>query len=206
MYYSQIQQDKWIIEEIFPGVTNGFFVDVGAADGVRFSNTLALEELGWAGLCIEPHPELFPKLENNRPNSHCVNRCVGNVTGFVDFCVADLDPLLSGRVDTLGNYMGQKVTGKIIRIESQTLTSILEAFKVPRMPQQMHYMSLDVEGAEMEVLRGLDFSKYAFKAITVEHNFHPVLRPQIRHILEQHEYILAKECQWDDYYIHGSML
>src|SRR6476620_9036826 len=55
-FYSQIGQDKWVAETVFPGVTDGFFLDVGSGDGTLFSNTKALEQRGWKGICIDPFP------------------------------------------------------------------------------------------------------------------------------------------------------
>jgi hypothetical protein len=72
-YMSQKGQDKWIIESIFGGKRNGFFVDLAATDGVALSNTYILEKhFGWTGICIEPNPEFYTKLQNNR-NCICVN-------------------------------------------------------------------------------------------------------------------------------------
>jgi hypothetical protein len=56
-FYSQIGQDKWVLETVFPGVRDGFFLDVGSGDGTVGSNTKALEERGWRGLCIDPFPK-----------------------------------------------------------------------------------------------------------------------------------------------------
>jgi hypothetical protein len=55
-YQSEIGQDKWVAETIFPGITNGFFLDVGSGDGYMESNTQALEARGWKGICIDPFP------------------------------------------------------------------------------------------------------------------------------------------------------
>ena len=56
-FHSQIGQDKWVLETVFPGVSNGFFVDVGSADGAFLSNTKALERRGWTGSAST----LFPR-------------------------------------------------------------------------------------------------------------------------------------------------
>ena len=56
IYPSEIGQDKWVIVKMFPGVTNGFFLDVGSGHGTIGSNTRALEDLGWTGICIDPFP------------------------------------------------------------------------------------------------------------------------------------------------------
>ena len=56
-FYSELGQDKWASESVFPGVKDGFFVDVGSGDGTYWSNTKALEEKGWHGICIDPFPK-----------------------------------------------------------------------------------------------------------------------------------------------------
>ena len=52
-FYSQMGQDKWVSEAVFPDVHDGFFLDVGSGDGTRMSNTKALEQKGWTGICID---------------------------------------------------------------------------------------------------------------------------------------------------------
>jgi hypothetical protein len=56
-FYSQIGQDRWVLETVFPDVKDGFFLDVGSGDGTVISNTKALEERGWRGICIDPFPK-----------------------------------------------------------------------------------------------------------------------------------------------------
>src|SRR5262249_32539399 len=55
-FYSQMGQDKWVSEAVFPGVRDGFFVDVGSGEGTLISNTKSLEEKGWTGICIDAFP------------------------------------------------------------------------------------------------------------------------------------------------------
>jgi len=55
-YHSQLGQDRWIVQCVFPGVENGYFVEVGSGDGVHLSNTKVLEDLGWTGVCVDPYP------------------------------------------------------------------------------------------------------------------------------------------------------
>ena len=55
-FYSQTGEDKWVSEAVFPGVKNGFFLDVGSGDGTFISNTKALEQRGWTGICIDAFP------------------------------------------------------------------------------------------------------------------------------------------------------
>ena len=60
-YPSQIGQDKWVLETMFPGVTDGYFLDVGSGDGEFHSNTALLERRGWKGICVDPFPSNMDK-------------------------------------------------------------------------------------------------------------------------------------------------
>src|SRR4030095_2928389 len=93
-FYSQMSQDKWVSEKVFPGVKNGFFLDVGSGDGTRMSNTKALEEKGWTGICIDAFPR-------NMKDRKCwvVKAVVAEESGRV-VKVWDYDDW-SGIVDTL---------------------------------------------------------------------------------------------------------
>ena len=55
-FYSQCGQDKWAYENLFKNKNDGFFIEIGADDGIHFSNTKFFEDLGWNGICIEPSP------------------------------------------------------------------------------------------------------------------------------------------------------
>ncbi|MDA9981739.1 hypothetical protein N9H39_03180 [Gammaproteobacteria bacterium] len=66
-FQSQAGQDRWVVETL-KGKKNGFFLEIGASDGVNLSNTYALErELGWTGCCVEPNPMDYAKLRKDPP-------------------------------------------------------------------------------------------------------------------------------------------
>lgn len=77
-YQSQCGQDKWIVENLMPDSRQGFFVDIGAHDGISFSNTYFLESvMNWDGIAIEPIPEIFERLKKNR-KCHLINGCISH--------------------------------------------------------------------------------------------------------------------------------
>ena len=79
-YYGQYQQDKYL-DKLFKGKSNGTFVDIGAHDGLTFSNSYFFEkERNWKGVCLEPIPEIFAKLNETR-NCIKINGCVSNKVG-----------------------------------------------------------------------------------------------------------------------------
>lgn len=186
--YSQIGQDSWIIG-LFPGNTSGYFVEVGAHDGIEFSNTLALERLGWDGICIEPSTVSFDKLKQSR-RCVCVNKAVCNSKRTI--WLAE-----KGVYSSISNICEASRTEQA----GDVLTSILDEHGAPHI---IDYLSIDTEGAEVEVLEGIDFKRYNFRAMTVEHNYNHDHRMRIRNILGMNGYSLAREAQWDDWFLPTS--
>ena len=100
-YFSQHGQDKFLNEQIFKGKKSGIFLEVGAHDGISFSNTYFFEKnLNWKGICIEPIPEVFKELERNR-RCVCENVCIDDKEGKKFFlkCSGFITEMYSGIVD-----------------------------------------------------------------------------------------------------------
>lgn len=179
--YSQIKQDAWVLSKI---KSPGFFVDIGAHNGIDLSNTYALEQAGWNGICIEPHPELFKELEQNR-KCIVIQKAISNYNGTASFHQNQESALSS--LDKNGE----------IEVCVNRLDMILSAYKAP---QNIDYISLDVEGAEIDILLDFPFDKWNVKCWTVEHNLYRHGNPQIFFNLVQillGENYLVKTHDWD---------
>ena len=89
--YSQLGQDLAVLS-YFNNKQGGYYVDIGAHDGICFSNTYLLEKNHqWTGICVEPLPENFTRLGINRPKSICVDNAVYSISGLtIDLTVADM--------------------------------------------------------------------------------------------------------------------
>lgn len=188
---SQIGQDKWVAQTVFPGVKDGFFLDVGSADGTVISNTWALEQLGWRGVCIDP----FPKNMQGRTCQvfkEVVFREAGKRVTF--HAAGDL----GGIVDDLGRWKEDTRNSATVEFTTVTLADILTRARAPRF---IHYISLDIEGAEFDALRAFPFDRYAFGALTVEHNFEEPKRSQILALLESRGYARVHSWKQDDFYV-----
>ena len=83
-YYSQFGQDEWLYNQFYKNKIDGVFLEIGADDGIDKSNTKFFEDLGWTGLCIEPSPDRFSKLINNR-KCICENIAVFDKECEIDF-------------------------------------------------------------------------------------------------------------------------
>lgn len=197
--YSQIGQDQEIAR-FFGGKKDGFFVEIGAYDGKTYSNTYALEkELGWKGVCVEPLPQRFQQVLENRSPDKCTsfNCALDSVGGkTVTFSCFEMESGIKERID---RYHFAVEKGTEIEVQTQTLDWILNEVKAPSV---IDYLSLDVEGNELEVLKGCDLNKWIFRYITIEHNFVEPKRTQIRELLESYGYIHRRENQFDDDFIY----
>jgi FkbM family methyltransferase len=172
-YRNETMNDRWIVEHVFPGLRGGYFLEAGAADGKDASSCYILEkELGWTGICIEPHSGFFKQLEVNRPNSICLNLCLSDRPGTVVFIEGDeesLSPYLSGIESNLLRFKhrGDEISklGQRVTKEAESLLSVLKACSAPPI---IDYAAFDVEGSELEVLRDFQFNQYSFRAVSME--------------------------------------
>jgi FkbM family methyltransferase len=197
---SQAKQDLWVIEDVFAYKRNGFFLELGSADGLTLSNTYLLERrYNWNGICIEANPSFYKQAVINR-KAKVINACVDDSAGFVRFST---NGLLGGIIDVdTDNFDGldaktSAIFGETVSIPTIPLVDILEQNQVPKV---IDYFSIDIEGAETRVLKNFPFDQYTFLAITIE-------RPskELENLLERNGYILVKTIPWlDSFYIHES--
>jgi len=199
MSFSQLGQDIAVLK-FYNNKTDGFFIEIGASDGVEISNTYLLEkDYNWKGICVEPIPYRFEALLTNRPNSHCTNHAVYGVSNLdliFDICIGGDG--LSGISDHIDCYK-QKVDAnkQQIIVKTISLNDLLEKYNAPPF---IEYLSLDTEGSEFEILKSLDFNKYTFGLIDIEHNFVEPRRTQIRNLLTSNGYDFIRENHVDDCY------
>jgi FkbM family methyltransferase len=205
MSYSQLGQDLVVIN-FYNNKQHGFFIEIGASDGITLSNTYLLEtKYKWRGICCEPIPNNFNKLVHNRPNSICYDKAVYNNSGLtVNFDIANNYDLLSGISENIDSRHKSNVDSNKTTIQVQTI-SLLDVLQNANAPSFIEYMSLDTEGSEFEILKNFDFEKYTFGLIDVEHNYVEPRRTKMRNLLLSKGYIYTGENQWDDMYKHHSV-
>ncbi len=191
--YAENGQDVHLLTKVYPSSRRGYFVDVGAYDGVEMSNTLLLEQNGWKGLCIEPHPRAFDKLIRSR-------RCV--CSPFAAFNVDDSEISLSA--DPVGDQSTiviNETTGTgsfpIIKIPTKKLSTLLRENGAPA---YIEYLSIDTEGSEYDILSAHDFTLYRFGYVCVDWNADDTNRQRLKTLLESKGYTLARSIGQDDEY------
>jgi len=198
--YSQIGQDLAVLKH-YNNKQSGFFVEIGASDGIALSNTYLLEkEFGWKGICVEALSTKFKVLCQNRPNSQCFEKAVFNKTGLtLKFDIAHSFDMLSGLSDYITTRWNERVKTNCTTIDVKTIT-LTELLKQANAPAFIEYLSLDTEGSEFEILKVHDFSKYKFGLIDVEHNYIEPTRSQIRELLTKNGYTYIGANNFDDCY------
>jgi len=205
-FYAQISQDRILDRDLFQGQRGGVFVEVGACDGVHFSNTLFFERFrGWNGLCIEPHPLEYAKLEKSGRRAVCENLAVYDSAGEVEFlAIEGYGTALSGIAQGYDPRHVQRIeretsahadsSKRIVKVRTETLGSLLERNGV----DWVDLCSIDVEGVEMAVLRSVDYDKVYIRAFLVENNY-GIEREEA--FLADKGYRLWGKIQWDNVYV-----
>jgi FkbM family methyltransferase len=193
-------QDKWVIFTALPFKRKGFFLDLGAADGITNSNTYILEKFfRWNGICIEPNPIFLQQLKETR---NCI------IDGSV---ISDRHEKVSFRIDNkqLGGIIAEDTdnsmrvradqlsNAEIITLNAVTLTELLDRYNAPKV---IDYFSLDVEGSEERVIRSFDFDRYRFECLTIERP-----TPEVNEILFENGYVFVKNYWFDSFYVHSSL-
>jgi FkbM family methyltransferase len=206
MTYSQIGQDIEVLK-FYNNKENGFFIEIGASDGIEYSNTYLLEKkYKWKGICCEVIPTRFAKLVLNRPNSICFNEAVYNQSGLtVTFDISTTRDTMSGISEDIDVKHKCFVDTNKTSIQIQTI-SLLDMLNNSNAPSFIEYMSLDTEGSEFEIIKNFDFKKYTFGLIHIEHNNAEPKRSKIKDLLLSEGYIYKGENKCDDIYIHKSFL
>lgn len=200
--------------EQFVNYDDGFYVELGANDGITQSNSLYFElRRNWTGVLVEPTPNNYLLCREYRSEKNTIfcNACVSFDFNYkyVDINYANLMTIsenLQLDLPNAENHLqnGQQYLNKFeasfrFGAVARTLNSILDEANAPLV---IDFISLDVEGAELEVLKGIDFNKYIFKYILVE------IRDldQVESFLMQKNYILQEKFSTQDFLFRFSNL
>lgn len=149
IFFSQQKEDE-ILYHKYLNYRNGIFIELGAMDGITYSNTLFFEkELGWNGVLIEPTNQ-FNQLKNNRPNCININCAISEIDGEVEF-IGNL--ALGGITNTMheNHRIGWKLDeqGNTYMVKSIPISEAISHLNL----RKIDLFSIDVEGGELEVLK-----------------------------------------------------
>jgi len=164
-------------------IEKGFFVEAGALDGLFMSNTKILEDLGWNGLLIEPSHNAVLKCKENRKATveECAlvsSDCIGHIV------MGDFSYDGEGGLGAWSSINRKHYGGQLVPVRARTLEEVFDSYGVSK----IDFLSLDVEGYELEVLKGIDFKKVDISLILVEVNLRQYSLEQMDGYLKEFGY------------------
>ena len=204
-YYGQDEEDRYAHETFFSGLQSGTYLELGAFDGIHLSNTLFFAERGWRGVLIEPSTQLFQSLAVNRPDDIRLHAAICADNTQVHF--------VEGR-ETGGIYefMAPKFVAQwhpnvkvdeLPTVLCMPLSTVLASSGL----HHINFFSLDVENAELEVLKTVDFSLVRFDVIVVEADASsPVKDKAVKQLLADNQYHYHGHIIRNDWFVHTSLI
>ncbi len=194
-YFSQFGQDVFLDKIIFDGKKDGFFIDIGANHPSVLSNTLFFERLGWKGIAFEPQEKLCSLWKERK--TVCYNIALGDTEGEIEFAEYEGDSekhTLSGVASRLGKFASKKYM-----VKQRRLGDVLQELKI----KEVDFISIDVEGYEMNVLKGIDFEAVTISCFVIENNKNErgTIDLEIREFMQQKGYRFAGRLVIDDVFV-----
>lgn len=167
-FYGQNGEDC-VLWSIFDNSYIGTYLDVGALDGKRFSNSYSFELAGWNGVCAEAHPDYISVLRKNRPTATVIHAAVSAQDKDSTILFANKLGTLSTLDGSMEGYFKSAYPKafygyKKIPVPMRTVDSILEETGI----YKVDVVSIDVEGTELDVLRGFTLCKYKPRILVLE--------------------------------------
>jgi FkbM family methyltransferase len=192
--------EKALVRQYFGNAGRGFFVEVGANEPASIhSETWHLEQMGWRGILIEPNPALFDALVRQRPGSRVYNVAC-SAPGKVGVAELKIPYVADGTIDTGKAALEVEIDHagfpayRIETVKVVTLDSILAENNV----SSIDLLSVDVEGTELDVLKGLDLKRYRPRLILVEDK---LVYLNKHRWLKRNGYRLVKRTLFNNWYI-----
>ena len=200
---SQLLQDLFVLTAIGEK-HGGYFVEVGVGSGKEISNSWMLEKhFGWNGILVEPNKSSHESILACR-NAHLEKRAAASTTGNI----LQFEEIVgAGEYSRVADTGGLEIAGAQVRhydVESVTLNQVLAERQAPL---EIDYLSIDTEGNEVDILGAVDFDKYTFKVMTLEHNGNERTLAAFKRMLEPKGYhmIFPHISGFDAWYIHHSI-
>ncbi len=166
--WSQEGEDQ-ILKRIFSGKKSGFYVDVGAHHPKRFSNTYLFYKSGWSGINIDAMPGSMKPFQRARPRDINLELGIGRARGELEYYVFN-EPALNGFSASLSESRDAEDSAyaikDVIKMPVVPLAAALENNLPPG--QSIDFLSVDVEGLDLEVLQSNNWDRYRPAYVLVE--------------------------------------
>jgi FkbM family methyltransferase len=188
--FSQYGEDL-LVWKYFGEKRTGFFVEVGACDPEEISNTLLLERNGWNGILVEPQSTCCERLRQARPKAQLFQVACGSPEQRGKAILH-----LKGQTSKLTSLTGADLAAvRHEEVQVITLDDVLEQAGNP----QINFISIDVEGNDLQVLRGFDIKRHRPQLIVIEDDYQ--YRLEIYRFMKQQGYRLVKRTGCNNWYI-----
>ncbi|MBU4348434.1 FkbM family methyltransferase [Patescibacteria group bacterium] len=169
--YSQKGEDL-VIDKLLNNKKNGFYVDIGAYDPDRFSNTKRFYKRGWMGINIEPEKNKYRKFVNERKRDINLNIGIGLENSKMTFYEFIPDTLSTFSKQEADKYISQGcILREISTVEIKRLSDILSKYCENK---KIDFFSIDTEGFDMQVLQSNDWSKFRPEVVCIESISHDI--------------------------------
>ena len=191
MSFSSDYQDQFVLYYMNANclaVSESFYIDIGAFDGKTKSNSKKLENVGMSGVVIEPNPEAFDQLKNNR---QAIARNIGlvqsyNQNGRYRFIVRGekgINSYLEIQSDLEAGPLSKKV-------EVITVENFLAEYRTLLLGYKFRYLSIDVEGLDVVLLKDFLALDFFPELISIEHNHDKKAIKEIKKLANQYKYVI----------------
>ncbi len=202
---AQFRQDLFVLSEL-NFKHGGYFVEIGATDGIVGSNTYLLERrFAWKGILAEPAQVWRQELFRNRSahiDTHCVWKDSNSTLVFNEAENPGLSTI--GAFSSADMHKDSRQHGRSSEVTTISLNDLLAKYQAPT---DIDYLSIDTEGSEFDILSSFDFSRHTFQVISCEHNYTP-MRAKLFDLFTSHGYVRKHEqlSQVDDWYVHPNLV
>lgn len=199
-FYSQLGEDFFIYRNfINKERKDGMYIELGACDGILFSNTLFFEkELKFHGILIEPVKKFFIKLLQNRYYNLCYNCAISTQK-------EDIEILINGAVSGIKKHMKDTFVQSwhkhslVKKVKTTTLSKLLKEHAI----KYVDFMSLDVEGGELDVLQTIDFQATPMYLICIElDNHNETKNIECRKLLKTNGFVKKAKININEFWVN----
>jgi FkbM family methyltransferase len=194
--HAQFGEDR-MLAEIFAERSHGWCAEIGAYDGLTGSATLHFERAGWHCLLVEPNPESADQIRLHRTAvlKECAASSEEGVTVF--FVAEHVEQMSTLEANDDHIRWIREVGGRIkpIGVRTARLDDLLDEAGFP----ELQFLTIDVEGHELEVLRGLSLERFRPRIVILEENLAPRASAVARHMAE-HGYVNFRRTGVNDWY------
>ena len=203
-----------LILDIFKNQKKGYYLDIGCAHPIKNNNTYLLYKKGWNGVNIDLDKENIDLFNSHRKRDFNVTAAVSDKEGETDLYFYHNKSALNTISKQNADFQKAEISS-IKKIKTQSINKILE--NSPYKDQKIDFLSVDVEGSELDIFKNFDFNRYSPKVIVVEFldlslkkleiknlNINNMIRSEIFELIQSKGYTLANVLHSDLIFIKNS--